>query len=671
MNTNEFYKELFEKYALDQDKIRLEAIKQAKTPAWKRAVGTYWKTAAGIAAAAAVTVGVVAYTASSSPDINITVSKDSALSATQRLYDAEQSYLNQDNEDETRTDIYVTFRYPLSYSEMAVSLSAVSDFKELDVTLSDGERISDPTELSVYAEGSGNIKNITAAKIRAAASCFRDIHDLSCTYSAEMASGELNDDTFTPMPVTEDLDPLISDIQDNSAQISVTEFAFEAPPAVTATETTSSARETAAPMTERTESISAASGTTAAVTSPRDEETSYVPDDQEPSGDADEQTGAADFDPDDTPSTPVSSQGQQPEESSEDEDPEGVDPGRDDYDEEAETTLPAQEETDIQTSLSAEQPEAIAPVTEISAAGNYDLVTNFYSLNVENSLETKLIGDNAIVLTRNCAYFYRIGGVVKNTEPKICETESPKFAYFDDDTVVLTGIGSDGLRSRIIVFETESGNVYSCDAGINLGGSEIAGIRYSRKADRYFVKAVSSTKTYMYEITIEAENGIIFRPLFEFDGAVSAAGFSSDILYFTASLDNVNYSLYSFDCVSGDANVIKELGSGCKVKRSLSFESFIVSAFSAESEERVSYVYDTNAKKLIPVNIDAGAQIASAGGIIYIRSGDTLYTLSADDALTETSVRGIAFEYTPGSDFEITEANSEKVVIAEKNRNIW
>ena len=58
MNTNDFYKELFEKYALDADKIRLNAIKQAREPMWKKAVKTYWKPVAGAAAAVAVTVGI-------------------------------------------------------------------------------------------------------------------------------------------------------------------------------------------------------------------------------------------------------------------------------------------------------------------------------------------------------------------------------------------------------------------------------------------------------------------------------------------------------------------------------------------------------------------------------------------------------------------------------------
>jgi hypothetical protein len=97
MNTNDFYKELFEKYALDEEKIRRNAIKAAKTPAWQRAVSAHWKTAVGAAAAVAVTVGAVAYTVGNGAGNVIDIdSSDDLLTATQRLREAEKDYYNKE-----------------------------------------------------------------------------------------------------------------------------------------------------------------------------------------------------------------------------------------------------------------------------------------------------------------------------------------------------------------------------------------------------------------------------------------------------------------------------------------------------------------------------------------------------------------------------------------------
>ena len=154
MNKNDFYKELFEKYALDEEKIRRNALKAAKTPAWKRAVSTHWKTAVGAAAAVAVTVGAVTYIAGQTPVIDI-VSSETLLSASQRLQDAEQDYMNSASEDESMTPIYVSFNEDMCYGDMSVALSAVPDSDDINVEtlyLSDGTRIAGKNEIESYAE---------------------------------------------------------------------------------------------------------------------------------------------------------------------------------------------------------------------------------------------------------------------------------------------------------------------------------------------------------------------------------------------------------------------------------------------------------------------------------------------------------------------------------------
>ena len=156
MNTNDFYKELFEKYALDADKIRLNAIKQAREPMWKKAVKTYWKPVAGAAAAVAVTVGIGTFALgnSSEPQIDITVSPSTALSASQRLREAEANYYNMDASREDIVSVYITFLEPISYRDMFVALSAVSDCEDISVQrlyLSDGSVIDGMDAIASYA----------------------------------------------------------------------------------------------------------------------------------------------------------------------------------------------------------------------------------------------------------------------------------------------------------------------------------------------------------------------------------------------------------------------------------------------------------------------------------------------------------------------------------------
>lgn len=593
MNTGDFYKELMQKYALNEEQIRLNAIRQAKRPAWQ----TYWKPAAGVAAAVAVTVGAVAFTNSKSPDVDITVSPNTVLSASQRLREAEQNYYSAAALEEEPVDIYITFNEPVCYSDMMVSLSAVADSADISVVrlyLSDYV-ISNTDDIREYAIGKGDSREIIGAKLCAFASHYRDIQDLSCIYLAELGSADINDETFVPVSI-DDCDPLMNDLPVRTTETQVpvitTSFSFEQ-------ETT-------------------------------------VPTSEEPT-----ETDVTEIDESDE-STVVP--------------PEITEPELDDPDITEEEELQPEEVTTTETEV---------PVTEISNAGELGLMTEIYQLNVENSLETFLSGDYAVVLTKNEVYVYTLGGVIADRHPaQVFELSNPKITYSDSNSVILTGCGADGLRNMVAVIDTIDGTAYAYDASANLGASEIGTIHYSPTANKYFVKAVSGSNTYIYEVIMSAETGLAFRPLIELEAAVSLAGYYNDTLYLVISDDNVKSALYAFSCTSGETREISAFEAICKVRRSPSFESFLV--FDGEN----AAVLDVFSGNLIPFE-GGRAMVGTGNNVTYLSTEDGVMAVNADGSLSSTAMEAIAFEKTIISNFAVNEVTSEKVVIVSKSGMTW
>ncbi|MGN0655904.1 MAG: hypothetical protein ACI4KR_03860 [Ruminiclostridium sp.] len=596
MNTSDFYKELMQKYALNEEQIRLNAIKQAKRPAWQ----TYWKPAAGVAAAVAVTVGAVAFTNGKSPDVDITVSPNTVLSASQRLREAEQNYYSAAALEEEPVDIYITFNEPVCYSDMMVSLSAVADSADISIArlYFANDVISNADEIREYALEQGDSKEIIGAKLCAFASHYRDIQDLSCIYLAELGSADINDETFVPVSI-DDCDPLISDLPvkttETQATIITTPFSFEQETSVPTSEEIVDAD-----VTEVSES----------------EESTVVP-------------------------------------------PETTEPELDDPDLDEEEEEPVPEETTVTTT------ETEVPVTEISNAGEIGLMTEIYQLNVENSLETFLSGDYAVVLTKNEVYVYTLGGVIADKHPaQVFELSNPKITYSDSDTVILTGCGADGLRNMVAVIDTNNGTAYAYDASVNLGAAEIGTIHYSPSANKYFIKAVMGSNTYIYEVLMSAETGLAFRPLIEQEAAVSLAGYYNDTLYLVISDDNVKSSLYAFSCNNGEIREISAFEAICKVKRSPSFESFIV------SDGENSVVMDVFSGNLVPT--DGGyVMVGTKNNVTYLRTEEGDKAVNADGTFSDAAMEVIAFEKTINSDFEVNEITTEKVVVVSKSSMKW
>ena len=623
MNTNDFYKELFEKYALDEEKIRRNALKAARTPAWQRTLGTHWKSVAGAAAAVAVTVAGVAYMSQTSGNGGIDiVSSEDMLSAAQRLAAAEQAYNNMPVEETALSNIYVTFTEKVCYSDMVVSLSALADSDSIEIErlyLDDGSVLTGRTEIGNFAETQGSEKCIAGVKLCAPTKCYRDIQDLSRVELAEYESDVLNDDTFAPI-VREDKDPLSMDSYTitTAATVTTAPFGFETPASSDTTPgTTAEAVSDSITEIEDTEEP--------------DADTTSVPeiDDTEPDGSVTELD-----DPDDGMTSPP------------------------------ETDVPITSETSETTAdTTAEITVSSEEFTETPELG---LITNIYQLNAPNALETLLIDDNAIVLCRDQVYFFKLGGIMTTSQARIVNIGSPKVAYSDDRYVVVSGCGTDGRRNVLVILDMKTGILYGNNNGTDLGNAEIGRVYYSSSDNRFFVSTVADSATYFYEVTIDNSTGLVFRSLVEFAGPVSAAGYKNGLLWFAGSEDNINYSLYSFDCVNGSLNRYAYIGMSCKVRRSITFESFLLTASDAE-ENTVSYVFDINTANLITVEVAGETQIAETNGTVYLNYGGRTYSVAQNGILTEAPSSAAAFTRRTESPYSVISQDSEKIEVAETN----
>ena len=625
MNKNDFYKELMTQYALDPEKIRMNALKQAKKPTWQRVVGDYWRPAMGAAAAVAVTVAGVTYAnRSSAPDI--TVEPDEVLSASQRLIEAEQNYYNNSGE-ETFSDIYVTFIEPVSYNEIIMALSTVADAGEFELCsiYTDMDRYEDE-EIIDFVANRSNEEAAIAAKLSLPSSFYRDIQDLSIVYLAELGSAEINDDTFVPIPV-EDEDPLGNDLMNivtttENPVVTTTPFSFES------SETTP----------KQLPVIGESADSNTITTRP-----------------------------------PVTGNGNEAEESVETE-------------ESAETTDVSETEdiaetteiTEVEDPVDAETPneeETSAVTTDAPETspeettttyyrGEVGLMTEIYELNVKNSLETHIAGNNAVVLTKSEAYLYTFGGFAAHQNSEIISVSNPKLALKNDSFIILTGCREDGVRSMLSVVNLANDTVYTYDASANIGECEIGSIQYSMNSGKYFMKAVSANSTLVYELTIDG--AVYFRPLAEIDGPVSLAGYKNDLLYLATADKNMSTRLYSFNCVDGTSVEIAAFPSTAKIKRSADFESFAV----IPSDGSTSFILDANLGMLVATAVDENVALITNGGETFFRLNGAYYKIDSTSTVIAAD-RAVDFEIVTNETFVVNEINSEKVVVIRDGGDTW
>ncbi len=636
MNKNEFYKELMSRYALDEEKIRVNALKQAKKPAWQRFAADYWKPAVGTAAAVAVTVAAVAYTANSSVPPTVPEKTQTALSASQRLSEAEQNYYNL-QVDNPFSDIYITFSEPVSYNDIIMAFSTVSDSGEIriETLYLENEVLSGSENARGYGTSHSGEKTVIAAKVSALSHYYRDIQDLPLVYLAELGSDIINDDTFSPLPV-EDSDPLANDAN-LPAPVTSTSFSFTSPsetdlPPVTST----SFSFTTPPEDVPSVPVIGESGSHASTLLPPGTESGDIDDDSDPD----------DEDPDVAATT----------ENYPDADPDDLDPDEIEL-EETEPWESDPEETTFASSTKAEIPPN--EITTSQSVSSPSLLTEIYELNVESSLETHLIGDNAVVLTKNAVYLYTLGGIGM---PQSCAVEinSPKISFSGVDTVIITGCRSEDARNIISVIDLDADEIHTYDVSGNIGTGSLGAVRFCPANGKYYIKSVLGEKSFVYEAIVSG--GIEFRPLVESDGPVSIAGCKGDTLYLAGSdYTGGNTKLYSFNCTSGDITEIASFGAIMKIKLGLDLESFAL--ISDES----TFIYDVNLGMLISsISLDESSELVTYGGKTCYTSGGGTYQIETS-SLIEPLQQSITFPKKAESDFEISEITSEKITVFRKN----
>lgn len=602
MNRNDFYKELMSEYALNPDKIRMNALKQAKKPAWQKAVSTYWKPAIGAAAAVAVTVAGVSYTTQSSgPDIKI--APEEARSASQRLIEAEQDYYNQNREEKAFCNMYITFTEAVSYNDIIFALSGVNDSGEIELCslYLDNERVFKGDTVIEYGLECPSDENIVAAKINLPSVYYRDIQDLYIVYLTELGSDEINDDTFTPI-IVEDRDPLESDhlsITTTATQqpiVTTTPFSFEA--------TTTSYT---API------VIGASG---------DENTTLPPATEESVTEEE----IVETDKTDTEETTVSEVTTTPV-----------------------TTVPP---------VSSTTPEE---TTTTYYRGDVGLLTEMYELNVENSLETRIFGSNAIVLTKNSVYLFTLGSFGSTARSEEIKLSSPKFVHSDENSVILTGCGDDGLRDILCAIDLNNGYAFTYDAGINIGSAEIGSVQHSGESGKYFIKALTGDSTLVYEAYISTN--VTFRPLFEVKAPVSLAGYNNGTLYFTVNENGTDTRLYKFNCTDGATSELAAVSGTVKLRRGVDFNAFAI------SDGTSSFIVDTNSGMLIPAEFGDDIELVTYNGEIFFRTNGSAYKVTDSYAVVEAD-RAVDFEKKSSNEFIVNEINSEKVVVIRNDETI-
>lgn len=644
MTEQEMYREIMSRYALDPEKIRVNALKQAKKPAWQRFAADYWKPAVGVAAAVALTVSAVGYMNSNSPrpEIDITVDQASALSAARRLSEAEQNYFNLQSVENKSVDIYVTFREPISCCDAVMTLSGVADAGEIEIVsvYLDTATLTGTEAVAEYMSEYGEEKTVLAVKISTLSMYYRSIQDLSAVYLAEIGSDEINDDTFSPM-IVEDNDPLIND------RFTETTTAVTAAPVITTSFSFDSG--TSATMPEDSPSLGDSADNSQNTLKPPYEIDEDDPEEEDPEEDEEE------FD--------------DPEESNE------TEITKSDETEEPTTSQTSEAEVDVtvepEETITPQESEAVEiPSNEITGeayqSSSIGLLTEFYELKIENSTETVISGDNAVVLTKNGVYFYTLGLLLGEQSGVSVELGNPKIAFKNSDTIVLTGCSASGARNLISVISLEENKLRTYDVSANIGEAELGTVNYSSAENKYFIKTVSETSSFIYEVQISSECGITFRPLVESQNPIAAVGFKDNLLYLANSDALSGTKLYSFNTLDGEMREVAAFAESMKIKRGDDFESFALISDSAK------YVYDLNRGMAINTEIlGNNVRLTSYNGRTCFGIDGAVYEITENSTIEEL-VGADVFPVEKTSEYRVNEITFEKVVIVRDNgEGMW
>lgn len=244
MDKREFYRQLMEAYTVDTERVKRNAKRKSRNVKSKALAIRNWTVAA--AACGAVTAAAVAVVSLSSvphmdPSGGYDISDGGLENARARVDAAEAQYaafaLNENVEE--RSELYVSFRKPLTQNEIHMVLSVIEDYNDITV------------ELFYLADGTYYRKNssfddslsFSGAKVSAPAPMVEEIRMLKEITLVEYPQNDITDDNFKPF------DSLPADITTTSEAISAN-ISVSIPEPVTQPEVTTAETE---PPTETTE----------------------------------------------------------------------------------------------------------------------------------------------------------------------------------------------------------------------------------------------------------------------------------------------------------------------------------------------------------------------------------------------------------------------------------
>lgn len=193
IDKNEFYKELFEKYTFDSEKIKCNAKRLAK----RRQVLPIYKTA-GIASAAAVAIvtGCMLFSSLGNGAPVVITSNTSPEAAIARLQAAEEQFSIGAYEATDMIDMFVSFTEPITVNSAYMTFSSVNDLGEIECLIFYCE---DGTVL--YRENpllSSDIK-VKGVKISAPAEYFTELREKSSIFLVELGTDGVSDEEFIPI----------------------------------------------------------------------------------------------------------------------------------------------------------------------------------------------------------------------------------------------------------------------------------------------------------------------------------------------------------------------------------------------------------------------------------------------------------------------------------------
>lgn len=193
IDKNEFYKELFEKYTFDSEKVKCNAKRLGK----RRQVTPLYK-AAGVAGVAAVAIvaGCVLFS-SLKADVPVElIPGTSPEAAIARMRAAEDNFITNNYAASDMVEMFVSFTEPITVNSAYMTFSSVNDLGEIECLIfycADGTVI--------YRESSELSSDIlvSGAKISAPAEYFTELKEKSAVFLVELKTDDMNDDEFVPI----------------------------------------------------------------------------------------------------------------------------------------------------------------------------------------------------------------------------------------------------------------------------------------------------------------------------------------------------------------------------------------------------------------------------------------------------------------------------------------